>query len=37
MTDDHPARRITLQRHILESQQRHPQATGELSVAASSN
>lgn len=32
MTDDHPARRITLQRHILQSQQRHPRATGELSV-----
>jgi len=32
MTDQHPARRVTLQRHILESQQRHPGATGELSV-----
>ena len=32
MTDDHPARRVTLQRHILESQQCHPGATGDLSV-----
>lgn len=32
MIDEHPARRVTLQRHILESQQRHPDATGELSV-----
>ncbi len=32
VTDRHPARRVTLQRHILESQQRHPEATGELSV-----
>lgn len=30
--DRHPARRVTLQRHILESQRRHPEATGELSV-----
>ena len=32
MTDEHPARRVTLQRHILESQRRHQEATGELSV-----
>ena len=32
MTDEHPARRVTLQRHILESQRRHPGASGELSV-----
>ncbi len=32
MTDDHPARLVTLQRHLLESQQRHPRSTGELSV-----
>ena len=32
MIDERPARRVTLQRHILESQQRHPGATGELSV-----
>ena len=32
MMDDHPARRVTLQRHILESQRRHREATGELSV-----
>lgn len=32
MIDDRPARRITLDRHIIESQRRHPDATGELSV-----
>ncbi len=32
MIDERPAHRVTLQRHILESQQRHPGATGELSV-----
>ena len=32
MTDMHPARRVTLQRHILESQRRHPETIGELSV-----
>ena len=32
MLDDHPARRVTLQRHILESQRHHPGASGELSV-----
>ncbi len=30
--DDHPARLVTLQRHILESQKRHARSTGELSV-----
>lgn len=32
MMNDYPARRVTLQRHILESQRRHREATGELSV-----
>jgi fructose-1,6-bisphosphatase I len=32
MLDQRPATQITLQRHILEEQRRHPGATGELSI-----